>query len=170
MVARLLINYFTWFGHTANCFVLRWSCAVNRTWKNNYDHLHLVTVVLSRVVAFFLACKDIGQMFNHSFPACVVCFFLVVVCLFPPPFFFKWRLAHTHLCHSLCQDQSTVAQWAEMTVAMCSVMNCMWLWACFFSLHFLTRPGQRHSQHTLTSLGKGVCMFTSYLPPALLAE
>ena len=32
---------------------------------------------------FYLACTDLGRMFNHSFPAC---FF----------FFFKWRLAHIH--------------------------------------------------------------------------
>ena len=31
-----------------------------------------------------------------------------------------WRLACTFLFHSLCQDQSTVAQQAETTVAECS--------------------------------------------------
>ena len=42
-------------------------------------------------------------------------------------FFLKWRLACTHSFHSLCQDQSTVGQQAEMTVAerssQTSVMN-----------------------------------------------
>ena len=33
---------------------------------------------------FFLACEDLGRMFNHSFPACTLFFLL----------FFKWRLAH----------------------------------------------------------------------------
>ena len=42
-------------------------------------------------------------MFDYSFPACA--FF---------PFFFKWRLARAHLLHSLGQDQSTVAQGAEI--------------------------------------------------------
>ena len=31
-------------------------------------------------------------------------------------------------------------------------------------------PGQRHSQHILTSLIKGVCVFRCNLPPALLAD
>ena len=52
---------------------------------------------------FFLACKDFQRMFDHSFPACT-------------SFFLKWRLACAHLFHSLCQDQSTVAQRAETTV------------------------------------------------------
>ena len=45
-------------------------------------------------------------MFDHSFP---ICAFLL--------FFLKWRLSHAHLFHSLCQDKSTEAQQAEMTVA-----------------------------------------------------
>ena len=36
-------------------------------------------------------------------------------------FFIKWRLARAHSFHSLGQDQSTVAQEAEMTVAKCSL-------------------------------------------------
>ena len=38
-------------------------------------------------------------------------------------FFFYWRLARAHLSHSLGQDQSTVAQRAETTVAECSVTS-----------------------------------------------
>ena len=34
-------------------------------------------------------------------------------------------LAHTYF-HFLSQDQSTVAQQAEMTVAKCSLMSCLW--------------------------------------------
>ena len=54
---------------------------------------------------FLPAGEDLGKMFDHSFPACA--FF----------FFFKWRLGRAHKFHSLCQDQSTVAQRVETTVA-----------------------------------------------------
>ena len=40
----------------------------------------VVVVVVVAVVAFFLACKDLGRMFDHSFPACafvLFCFFLL---------------------------------------------------------------------------------------------
>ena len=40
-------------------------------------------------------------------------------------FFLKWRLARAHLFHSLGQDQSTVAQRAETTVAECSLTSCV---------------------------------------------
>ena len=40
-------------------------------------------------------------------------------------FFSKWRLARAHKFHSLCQDQSTVAQRAETTVAECSLTSCV---------------------------------------------
>ena len=33
----------------------------------------------------------------------------------------EWELARVHSFHSLCQDQSTVAQRAETTVAKCSL-------------------------------------------------
>ena len=49
---------------------------------------------------FFLACEDLGRMFNKSFPACAF-------------FFLKWRLARSY---SSRQDQSTVARRAETTV------------------------------------------------------
>ena len=64
---------------------------------------------------FFLVCEDFGRMFDNSFPACAF-FFLF--------FFCKCRLAHTHLFHSLGQDQSTVAQQAETTVTKCSLASC----------------------------------------------
>ena len=57
-------------------------------------------------------------------------------------FFLKWRLAHMHYFHSLCEDQSTVAQWVEMTVAECSMTSCMW--ACF-QIGSHAMPVQRHS-------------------------
>ena len=39
--------------------------------------------------------------------------------------FLKWRLARAHQFHSFCQDQSTVAQRAETTVAECSLTSCV---------------------------------------------
>ena len=63
---------------------------------------------------FFVACEDLGRMFNHSFPACTFLFL-----------FLKWGLARTHWFHSLGQDQSTVAQRAEMTVAKYFLTGCM---------------------------------------------
>ena len=47
----------------------------------------------------FLAFEDLGRMFDHSFPA--------------------WRFANAHKIQSLRQNQSTVAQRAETTVAEC---------------------------------------------------
>ena len=65
---------------------------------------------------FFLDCEDFFfRMFNYSFPTCV--FFGFV--------FLKWRLACAHYFHSVGQDQSAVAQRAEMTVAKCSLTHCM---------------------------------------------
>ena len=51
---------------------------------------------------FFLACTNFGRMFDKSFPTCT--------------FFLKWRLGFAHGFHSSGQDQSTVAQRAEMSV------------------------------------------------------
>ena len=91
---------------------------------------------------FILTCQDFGRIFHYSFPACNIFFF-----------FLKWRLAHAHLFHSSCLDQSTVAQWTEMTVDEPSLTSCGL--ACFFiGLH-----GQRHCQPTWTSSGQG-CMRT----------
>ena len=47
------------------------------------------------------------------------CFVVVVVVVF------KRRLARVHQFHSLCQDQSTVAQQAKTTVAECSLTSCV---------------------------------------------
>ena len=57
---------------------------------------------------FLLASEDFGRMFDRSFPACA--------------FFFFFR---AHLFRSLFQDQSTVAQPAEITVAECSLTSCV---------------------------------------------
>ena len=53
---------------------------------------------------FFLTCKDLGKMLDHSLPVLFFSFF----CLFS--FLLKWTLARAHQFPSLCQDQSTVAQ------------------------------------------------------------
>ena len=68
--------------------------------------------------------------------------------------FLKWRLAGAHQFHSLCQDQSTVPQRAEMTVAKRSLTSCK---QAHFQIGSHTMSRQRHSQPTLTSLGQG-CM------------
>ena len=68
----------------------------------------------------------------------------------PALFFFKWRLAQTYLFHSLGQDQSTVAQRAEMTVTKCSLMSCVW---AHFPIGSHTMPGQQYSRLTPTSSG-----------------
>ena len=67
-------------------------------------------------------------------------------------FFLPWRLSRAHLFHSFGQDQSTVAQLAETTVAECSLKS----FVCFL-IGSHTMPGQRHSQPTQTSLGQD-CM------------
>ena len=72
-------------------------------------------------------------------------------CLFC--FFLKWRLARAHKFQSLCKDQSTVAQQAEMTVAECSLTSCVW---ARFQIDSNTMSGEWHSQPTPTSLGQGV--------------
>ena len=69
----------------------------------------------------FLACEDFGRMFDHSFLGCAFSFFLSFFLFFL--FFLKLRLARAHYFHSLSQDQSTVAQQAETTVAECSLTS-----------------------------------------------
>ena len=64
---------------------------------------------------FFLACGDFGRMLDHLFPVCAFFFF----------FFLKWRLTCAHKLNSSCQNQSTVAQRGETTVAKCSLTNCV---------------------------------------------
>ena len=60
---------------------------------------------------FFLACEDFGRRLAHPIPAYAF-------------FFLKWRLACAHKFHTLCQNQSTVAQRTETTVAECSLLSC----------------------------------------------
>ena len=64
----------------------------------------------------FLACDDFVRMFDCSFPACAFLFL-----------FFFFLLSGDWIAHTnstlLGQDQSTVAQRAETTVAECSLIN-----------------------------------------------
>ena len=72
-------------------------------------------------VAFSSLAKILGEgSMIHSLPA----LFVVVVAVFLF-FLFKWRLARAHAFHSLCQDQSTVAQRAGTTVAESSMTSCV---------------------------------------------
>ena len=87
------------------------------------------------VIAFSLCARILGECLTIHTPFAL--------------FKKKWRLAHANLFHSLGQDQSTVAQRAEMTVTECSLMSC--LWACFL-VGSHTMPGQQHSQPTRTLL------------------
>ena len=59
-------------------------------------------------------------MFHHSFPAWAVFVVVVVVVVFEVEISSR-RL----LPFFLCQDQSTVAQRAETTVAECSLVSCV---------------------------------------------
>ena len=105
---------------------------------------------------FFLSCENFLGMFDDSFPACLFVFFL------------KWRLARGHLSHTLGQDQSTVAQRAETTVAELSLTCCMWVhFPWYIGSHIMA--GQ-HSQPTPTSLGQGSVRVRCNLPSVLLAE
>ena len=62
----------------------------------------------------FLACQDFWENVR---PLCASTAFFF-------SFLFKWRLARAHYyIHSLCRDQSTVAQRAETTVTDCSLTS-----------------------------------------------
>ena len=91
------------------------------------------------VVAFSLLARILGECSTiYSLPAL---FF----------FFYKLRLACAHKFNFL-KDQSTVAQWPEMTVAEFSLLSFVWAGVLIGS-H--TMPGQWRSQPTLTLLGQG---------------
>ena len=66
------------------------------------------------VVDFSQACKELGEKFDNSFPACTF-----------SSSFLKWRSACAHQFHFSGQDKSTVAQRAETIVAKCSLKSCV---------------------------------------------
>ena len=85
----------------------------------------------------------------------------------PALFLWKWRLARAHLFHSLCQDQSTVAQRSETTVAESSLTS--WVWARFrIGSHIMPRQG--HRQPLQLQWVKGVRVFRCNMPPVPLVE
>ena len=76
----------------------------------------------SMMMAFSLLARTLGEVWQIIAILCLFgCFFV--------SFLVKWRLAHAHQFHFLGQDQSIVAQQAEMIVAECSLMSCRW--GCF---------------------------------------
>ena len=80
---------------------------------------------------------------SHSLPAPVFFFFFFGGVV-------KWRSSYAHLSHSLGQDQSTVAQQAEMTCDKHSLMSCTWV-------HFPDKfpyYARQHSQPTPILLGQ----------------
>ena len=64
-----------------------------------------VVVLIAGGGGFFLACEDFGRMFDHSFSVCT--FF----------FFFEVEVSSRTQIPLFMQNQSTVAQRAETTVA-----------------------------------------------------
>ena len=94
----------------------------------------------------FLACEALGRMFDHSFPVCALIFFF---------FYGGDQLAHTNSI-LFCQDKPIVAQWAEMTMAKCSLTSCLWT---RFKIGSHPISAQWHSQPTPASLDQGcVCL------------
>ena len=84
---------------------------------------------------------------------------------FPPAHFFflsflKGWLAHAYYFHTLHQDQSAVAQRAEVTVAKCPLKSCVGarFWTGSHTMH-----GQQHSHSTPTLLGQE-CMWVQVHP------
>ena len=93
---------------------------------------------------FYLACKDLGRMFDYSFPACAFFFFKVEISLRTLIPLFRPESVH-----------NGSASWNNCGwIRECSLTSCMW---ARFRIGFRTMPGQRHSQPTMTLLGKG-CM------------
>ena len=87
-----------------------------------------------------------GSM-NHSLPAL---------------FFFKWRSACAHQFHSLGQVQSTMAQWAEMTVDKPFLASCVRArFPSGFSHYAWT------TKATLTPVGQGCMPVSCNQPPTL---
>ena len=116
---------------------------------------------------FFLACKDLGGRFDDSFLPVLLLFLsgdqLTHTSSLLSPESVHSGSANWDDCGQvfsdelyvssfpfLVQNQSTVVQQTEMTVAKCFLISCMWA-------HFPHRfPHSRHhSQPTLTSLGQG---------------
>ena len=92
---------------------------------------------------------------DNSFPACASFFFS----------FLKLRWGLTDCFHSLGQDQSTVAQSVELTVAKCSLMSMCEL-ISWYVPHYAWGMVSPLWLHWV----EDVCVFRCNLPPKLLAE
>ena len=85
--------------------------------------------------------------------------------------FFKWRSAWAHQIHFLGQDQSTEAQWAEMTVADCSLFSCMWAHFPIGSnitrdrVLWYPRPGRKTPGHEVVGSSLLVLIALLAVPP-----
>ena len=110
-------------------------------------------MLLRCVCGLFLICEDYWvRLMNHS-PTVRVFFPLVEISVHTPGPLFQ------------AKNQSTMAQWDDMTVDEWFLMSCMW---AHFPYGFPHKPGQ-HSPLWLPSV-KGACMLSCNLPPALMAE
>ena len=89
---------------------------------------HLITHPVSFTIGhiggggFILACEEFGRMFHYSFPACT--------------FFFKAEISMHALISLFSQNQSTMAEQAEMTVAERSQTSCVWAHFLIGSPHY----------------------------------
>ena len=109
LVTHYVYCVLDWVTHCYVCSTLDSICIITCVplWIGS-----MLCVLCGGFGGFFLDCKDFGRMFDHSFPACTF-------------FFFILRLACTHYFHFLGQDWSTVVECAEMTVAKCSLIDCV---------------------------------------------
>ena len=121
-----------------------WSChcGVHQTSLSSWIWL---VVAFSSPTGFFFCFLGGGACSTIQSPPLLFLFFFFFL-------FLKSRLARTHLFHFSGQDQSTVAQQAETTVAECSLASCV---RARFLVSSHTTPGQQHNQPTPTLLDQG---------------
>ena len=74
---------------------------------------------------FLIAYEDFWRKVVKSIPTSAISFFFFLSFFFVFVLFFEWSMAHVHWFHFLGQDQSTVAQQAETTIAESSLMSYM---------------------------------------------
>ena len=126
-------------------------------WGYTTELFPLLKCILEGVSdGFCLLCEDLGGgRPDNSFPTCAF-------------FFFKWRSAHAHQIPFFGgQDQSTVAQQAETTVAKCFLTSCVW---ARLSWQVLTLCLESIVSLLWLCWVRGVCMFRCSMLPAFFAE
>ena len=92
---------------TGGGFILGYCLSHYRRWFHTLWRVKSLVVAFPSLARILRECSTI-----HSLPA-----LLLLLCFILFLFLFLWRIARTHLFHSLRQDRSTVAQSAETTVA-----------------------------------------------------